>query len=148
MRAAHHLLQDGEAGADAGELARLEDAGDAPLVIREQELVADMEMLFFGIVFVDEDVLIALKRTAREELEASAHLCELLDVDAGDGIEAGEWEHDRADGLGDVGLFGDERTSESGMGAVLSPMIEDPGGRIMMSAPTPRARSEVPSRVP
>ena len=39
-------------------------------------------------------------------------------------------------------------TSRSLIGAELSPMIEDPGGRIMMSAPTPRARRADASSVP
>ena len=39
-------------------------------------------------------------------------------------------------------------TSLSLIGAELSDMTEEPGGRIMMSAPTPRARRAVPSSVP
>jgi hypothetical protein len=121
VRASHHLLQNGETGADAGELTRLEDACDAPVVVRETKSVAYPNVLFLGVVFVDEDVLIALEWAAGEEVETSAHSGELIDVEPGDGIEAGQWLHYRADSLGDVGQFGDERNKRVGHGSGAEP---------------------------
>src|SRR5271163_1719235 len=86
-----------------------------------------MEMLLFGVVFVDEDVLVTLERTTGEEMEASAHFGELIDVEAGDGIEAGERLDDGADGLGDVRLFRDE--SHEGLGKRRGTESNDGGAR-------------------
>ena len=98
------LLQGGELDADAGELAALVDAGDAPGVIDELQGVADVEVLFAGVVLVDEDVAVLDEGAALQVVEAAGHLVELVEVEAGDGVEAGERLHHGPGGEGDVGL--------------------------------------------
>ena len=78
--------------------------------------VADVEMLFFGVVFVDEHVVVFLERAALKEVEAAAHFAELSEVEAGDGVEAGQRLDDGACRYDNMGLLGQHRNQLVGHG--------------------------------
>ena len=61
-------------GEECGELAAFINAGDAPVVVEDLDVVArvDLQLVLFGVVFVDDDVVrAALKGPPWKEFEAA-----------------------------------------------------------------------------
>ena len=83
-------LEDVDACEDACELAGLIDSSDAPDVAGEGEVVAGVDFFLFGVVLVDDDVIVCLKGSALEEFEAAGHAVDGGEVDALDGVEAAD----------------------------------------------------------
>ena len=78
----------------------------------------------------------------RRVLEAAADPVELVQVDAGHGVDAADGLDHGAGGQPDVRLLQERRPAASPASqAELRLIREVPGARTMMSAPTPRARS-------
>jgi hypothetical protein len=145
---AGEFLERGELDADAGELAGLVDAGDAPLVIDERYGVADVEVFFPGILLIDEDVAVLDEGTALEVVEAAGHLVELVQSEAGDGVEAGERHDHGSGGEGDMRLGQEDGREAIAHWGGTETKNRRADWRMTMSAPTPWARRAVACKVP
>jgi len=63
-----------------------------------------VEVFFPGVVLIDEDVAVLDEGTALEVVEAAGHLVKLVQIEAGDGVEAGERHNHGSGGAGDMRL--------------------------------------------
>jgi hypothetical protein len=55
-------LKNVELGADAGQFARLKDARHPPRMIYQRNCASDCEFLLSGVIFVNNNVIVTLKR--------------------------------------------------------------------------------------
>src|SRR5437762_8478564 len=74
-------LKDIQPCTDAGQFARLKDSRHSPGVICQCDGASHVEFLLPRVVFIDDDVIVVLKRATRDKPEAAAQSVELSEID-------------------------------------------------------------------
>jgi hypothetical protein len=93
----------------ASKFARLKDTRHPPHVVHQLNCVSDCELFLFGVIFVNDNVIVTLKRASFDEPEAATQLVELSEINAREGIKAPEGLNHSACSEYDMWLFHEER---------------------------------------
>src|SRR5215469_613064 len=68
--------------ADMGQFAGLKDSRYSPSVICHHDCVSDAQLFLPRVVFIDDDIVIVLKRTTADKAEAATHSVKLGEINA------------------------------------------------------------------
>src|ERR1700733_15183595 len=98
-----------------------------PVMVDEMNGISNMKMLFFGVVFIDQNVVVLLEWATLKKVKAAAHFAELIEVETGNCVQPCQGLHDCAGCENDMRLLDQHRNQQIGHWSRTEP--DDRGAR-------------------